>query len=87
MKIQNEYDWNINRKLPVPHSGTGVYGYHNQLFRQKHFALGAVLNTANNSDYFWAFVIAGFSYLVIPGFVHLLMPKMTPLDDNLNYIH
>ena len=50
-------------------------------------ALGAVLDTANNSGYFWAFVIAGFSYLVILGFVHLLMPKMTPLDDNLNYIH
>jgi MFS transporter, ACS family, hexuronate transporter len=49
-------------------------------------ALGAVLDTANNSGYFWAFIIAGFSYLVIIGFVHLLMPKMTPLDDNLNYI-
>ncbi len=50
-------------------------------------ALGSVLDTANNSGYFWAFVIAGFSYLVILGFVQLLMPKMTPLDDNLNYIH
>ncbi|HSO87953.1 MAG TPA: MFS transporter [Draconibacterium sp.] len=50
-------------------------------------ALGSVLDTANNSGYFWAFVIAGFSYLIILGFVHLLMPKMTPLDDNLNYIH
>jgi ACS family hexuronate transporter-like MFS transporter len=50
-------------------------------------ALGAVLDTANNSGYFWAFVIAGSSYLIILGFVHLLMPKMTPLDDNLNYIH
>jgi MFS transporter, ACS family, hexuronate transporter len=49
-------------------------------------ALGSVLDTANNSGYFWAFVIAGFSYLIILGFVHLLMPKMTPLDDNLNYI-
>jgi len=49
-------------------------------------ALGAVLDTANNSGYFWAFIIAGLSYLVIIGFVHLLMPKMTPLDDNLNYI-
>ncbi len=48
-------------------------------------ALGAVLDTANNSGYFWAFVMAGFSYLIILGFVHLLMPKMTPLDDNLNY--
>jgi ACS family hexuronate transporter-like MFS transporter len=50
-------------------------------------ALGSVLDTANNSGYFWAFVIAGFSYLIILGFVHLLMPKMTPLDDNLNFIH
>lgn len=49
-------------------------------------ALGSVLDTANNSGYFWAFVISGFSYLTILGFVHLLMPKMTPLDDNLNYI-
>ena len=49
-------------------------------------ALGAVLDTANNSGYFWAFVIAGSSYLVILVFVHLLMPKMTPLDDNLNYV-
>ena len=49
-------------------------------------ALGAVLDTADNSGYFWAFIIAGFSYILILGFVHLLMPKMTPLDDNLNYI-
>ena len=48
-------------------------------------ALGAVLDTADNSGYFWAFTIAGFSYILILGFVHLLMPKMTPLDDNLNY--
>jgi ACS family hexuronate transporter-like MFS transporter len=50
-------------------------------------ALGSVLDTANNSGYFWAFVIAGCSYLFILGFVHLLMPKMTPLDDNLEYIN
>ncbi len=49
-------------------------------------ALGSVLDTANNSGYFWAFVIAGCSYLVVLGFVHMLMPKMIPLDDNLNYI-
>ncbi len=49
-------------------------------------ALGAVLDTANNSGYFWAFVIAGMSYIIVLFFVHLLMPKMTPLDDNLNYI-
>jgi ACS family hexuronate transporter-like MFS transporter len=49
-------------------------------------ALGSVLDTAGNSGYFWAFIIAGFSYIFILGFVHLLMPKMTPLDDNLEYI-
>jgi len=49
-------------------------------------ALGSVLDKANNSGYFWAFVIAGLSYLIILGFVHLLMPRMTPLDDNLNYV-
>jgi ACS family hexuronate transporter-like MFS transporter len=50
-------------------------------------ALGSVLDTANNSGYFWAFTIAGLSYVIILGFVHLLMPDMTPLDDNLNNIH
>jgi MFS transporter, ACS family, hexuronate transporter len=49
-------------------------------------SLGAVLDTAGNSGYFWAFVIAGFSYISILGFVHLLMPNMTPLDDNLNHV-
>ena len=48
--------------------------------------LGSVLDTANNSGFFWAFLVAGSSYLVILGFVHLLMPKMTPLDENLNYV-
>jgi ACS family hexuronate transporter-like MFS transporter len=46
-------------------------------------ALGSVLDTAGNSGYFWAFLIAGSCYLIILGFVHLLMPKMTPLDENL----
>jgi ACS family hexuronate transporter-like MFS transporter len=50
-------------------------------------ALGSVLDTAGNSGYFWAFLISGLSYLIILGFVHFLMPKMTPLDDNLNYIN
>ena len=49
-------------------------------------ALGAVLDKAGNTGYFWAFIIAGLSYSTILGFVHLLMPKMTPMDDNLDYI-
>lgn len=48
--------------------------------------LGSVLDNANNSGFFWAFLVAGSSYLIILGFVHLLMPKMTPLDENLNYV-
>jgi ACS family hexuronate transporter-like MFS transporter len=51
------------------------------------FALGIVLDQAGNTGYFWVFVLAGSSYLLIIGFVHLLMPKMTPLDDNLQYIN
>ncbi|MFH4967439.1 MFS transporter [Gaetbulibacter sp. M240] len=47
------------------------------------FALGSVLDEAGNNGYFWAFLIAGFCYLIILGIVHLLMPKMTPLDENL----
>ena len=48
--------------------------------------LGSVLDTAGNSGYFWAFLIAGSLYLVVLGLVHLIMPKMTPLDENLNYV-
>jgi len=47
------------------------------------FFLGSVLDTAGNSGYFWAFMIAGSAYLIILGLVHLLMPKMIPLDENL----
>jgi len=48
--------------------------------------LGSVLDTAGNSGYFWAFLIAGSLYLIILGLVHLLMPKMIPLDENLKPI-
>lgn len=50
------------------------------------FALGSVLDQAGNTGYFWAFLIAGSSYLIILGLVHLMMPKMTPMDENLNLI-
>jgi len=49
-------------------------------------ALGSVLDQANNQGYFWAFLIAGSMYLIILGIVHLIMPKMIPLDENLNRI-
>ncbi len=48
--------------------------------------LGSVLDTAGNTGYFWAFLVAGSCYLIILGFVHLLMPKMTPLDENLELV-
>ena len=46
-------------------------------------ALGSVLDTAGNKGYFWAFLLVGSCYLLILILVHLLMPKMTPLDENL----
>jgi ACS family hexuronate transporter-like MFS transporter len=49
-------------------------------------ALGKVLDSAGNSGYFWAFLIAGSCYLIILGIVHLMMPKMTPLDENLQLV-
>lgn len=48
--------------------------------------LGAVLDGAGNTGFFWAFLVAGLCYITLLGFVHLLMPKMTPLDDDLNPI-
>ncbi|MGL1886168.1 MAG: MFS transporter [Reichenbachiella sp.] len=48
--------------------------------------LGSVLDESGNDGYFWAFVVAGSCYLVVLGVIHLLMPKMTPLDENLNEI-
>jgi ACS family hexuronate transporter-like MFS transporter len=49
-------------------------------------ALGRLLDSAGTPGYFWAFIIAGFSYIIVLLFVHLLMPKMTPLGDDLKYI-
>ncbi len=48
--------------------------------------LGSVLDNANNSGFFWAFLVAGSLYLIILGLVHLIMPKMTPLDENLELV-
>ena len=48
--------------------------------------LGSVLDSAGNTGFFWAFLFAGSSYIIVLGVVHLLMPKMTPLDENLNSI-
>ncbi len=48
--------------------------------------LGKVLTDQGPSGYFFAFMAAGSMYLVALGVVHLLMPKMTPLDENLHRI-
>ncbi len=49
-------------------------------------SLGKVLSTSGPAGYFFAFFIAGSLYLVCLGVIHLLMPKMTPLDENLRHI-
>lgn len=46
--------------------------------------LGKVLDASGETGFFWAFLVAGTLYLVLLGVAHLLMPKMTPLDENLN---
>jgi hypothetical protein len=38
---------------------------------------------AGKVGYFFAFMIAGSCYLILLGVAHLLMPKMTPLGENL----
>ncbi|HPG09995.1 MAG TPA: MFS transporter [Chitinophagaceae bacterium] len=48
------------------------------------FSLGQTLKSSGASGYFFAFLIAGVLYLVILGIIHLIMPRMTPLDENLN---
>ncbi len=48
------------------------------------FSLGQVLDKSGETGYFWAFLIAGSMYLVCLAVIHLLMPKMTPLDENLD---
>lgn len=50
------------------------------------FVLGNVLDNSTKVGYFWAFLIAGSLYLICLLFVHLIMPKMTPLDDNLKHV-
>lgn len=50
------------------------------------FSLGKVLTSSGPAGYFFAFLIAGSCYLILLGVAHLLMPKMTPLDENLNHV-
>jgi len=45
--------------------------------------LATVLTSSGPSAYFFAFLAAGMAYLVMLGIAHLLMPKLTPLDQDL----
>lgn len=49
-------------------------------------ALGDVLTASGPSGYFFAFLIAGFMYIILLGVIHLMMPKMRPLGDNMKPI-
>ena len=51
------------------------------------FVLGKLLTSSSNTGFFWAFLVAGSLYIVILLLVHLIMPKMTPLDENLDPIN
>ncbi len=48
--------------------------------------LGQLLTNSGPSAYFYAFLISGSCYMILLGFIHLLMPKMTPLDENLQHV-
>lgn len=48
--------------------------------------LGQMLSGKGQAAYFYAFLIAGCAYLILLGVIHLLMPKMTPLDENLRHV-
>lgn len=50
------------------------------------FSLGKVLTSSGPSGYFFAFMAAGFAYLFFLGVIQVLMPKMTPLDENLRRV-
>ena len=50
------------------------------------FSLGQALKTSGAAGYFFAFLIAGMMYLIILFAIHLIMPKMTPLDENLEHV-
>lgn len=48
--------------------------------------LANLLTSSGPSAYFYAFAGAGMIYLITLGIVHILMPNMTPLDENLKPI-
>ncbi|MBV6426677.1 MAG: Hexuronate transporter [Haliscomenobacter sp.] len=52
-----------------------------------HITLGELLTASGPGAYFFAFLIAGLMYLTVLGVAHLLMPKMTPLGDDLKPVY
>ncbi len=50
------------------------------------WSLGQVLAASGPGGYFFAFLVAGSLYLVLFAVLQMLMPRMTPLDENLNPI-
>ncbi|MHB1920595.1 MAG: MFS transporter [Chitinophagaceae bacterium] len=50
------------------------------------FGLGRILDSSGKSGYFYAFLIAGCIYPIALLVIHLIMPKMTPLDENLKKV-
>ncbi len=49
------------------------------------WSLGQVLSTSGPAGYMFAFLLAGSAYLFFLGVIQLLMPRMTPLDENLRH--
>ncbi|MCT4603475.1 MAG: MFS transporter, partial [Marinifilum sp.] len=47
------------------------------------FALGTGLDSSGNAFYFWMFLVAGLLYLVILGIIHLMVPNLKPLNEDL----
>jgi ACS family hexuronate transporter-like MFS transporter len=47
------------------------------------YTLGQALKTSGAGGYFFAFLIAGMMYLIVLLIIHLIMPKMIPLNENL----
>jgi ACS family hexuronate transporter-like MFS transporter len=50
------------------------------------YVLGSVLDNSSKTGFLFAFLIAGSMYLICLLMIHLIMPKMTPLDDNMKHI-
>jgi ACS family hexuronate transporter-like MFS transporter len=49
------------------------------------WGLGHVLSSSGPGGYLFAFLIAGMAYLFFLGVIQVLMPRMTPLDENLRH--